>query len=118
MADVAVEDRPEDPGDMDGGAASRKRGAPPTSDGSGRKRARKCEHGREKTACKECGGSGICPHGREKRRCKECGGSGICLHGRIKSQCKECGGSAICPHGKRKSQCKDCRPSKLHRLAN
>jgi hypothetical protein len=35
MADEAVEDRPEDPDDMDGVAASRKRGAPSTSDGSG-----------------------------------------------------------------------------------
>ena len=66
---------------MAGEAASRKRGAPPTSDGSGRKRA-KCEHGREKHRCKDCGGSGICPHGREKRRCKECGGSAICRRAR------------------------------------
>jgi hypothetical protein len=25
-----------------------------------------------------------CPHGKQKSRCKECGGSGICAHGRIK----------------------------------
>eukprot|EP00605_Chrysophyceae_sp_TOSAG23-4_P001203 GSChrysophyteH1.ASY1.ANO1.1312.1 assembled CDS len=76
-----------------------------------------CEHGRRKSRCKECGGSGICEHGRlylykgnvcmwrhgkiccehgrEKYRCKECGGSGICEHGRQKSRCKECGGSGM-----------------------
>ena len=42
---------------------------------------RLCEHGREKSYCKECGGSGICPHGRNKRYCKDCGGSQICAHG-------------------------------------
>ena len=84
--------------------ASRKRGAPSTSDGSGRK----CEHGREKRRCKECGGSGICTHGKDKRQCKECGGSAICPHGRQKRLCIDCGGSGICTHGKRKSTCKEC----------
>ena len=37
---------------------SRKRDAPSTSDGSGSKRA-KCEHGRQHSTRKECGGSGI-----------------------------------------------------------
>jgi hypothetical protein len=130
--DPHTEDRalPEEADGMDGGAASRKRGAPATSDGSGRKRA-KCEHGRrkdrctecggsqicaharDKRTCKECGGSAICPHGRQKSRCKECGGSGICPHGRIKSQCRECGGSAICPHGRQKRQCKECGGSAI-----
>ena len=50
-----------------------------------------CEHGRQKSRCKECGGSGICEHGRQKSQCKECGGSSICEHGRQKRQCKECG---------------------------
>ena len=72
---------------------------------------KKCEHGRHKGTCKECGGSQICEHGKHKSRCKECGGSGICEHGKRKSQCKECGGSQICEHGKRKSQCKDCEGS-------
>jgi hypothetical protein len=107
--DPHTEDRtsPEEGDGMDGGAASLKRGAPATSDMSGRKR-RNCVHGREKHRCKECGGSGICPHARQKRHCKECGGSGICPHGRQKRRCKECGGSAICAHGKNKSQCKKC----------
>ena len=107
-----VEDRSEDPDDMDGGAASRKRGALSTSSGSGRKRA-KCEHGRERSKCKECGGGSICPHGRQKPQCKECGGSNICAHGRIKQQCKACGGSAICPHGRIKSTCKECGGSRI-----
>ena len=50
----------------------------------------RCEHGREKRFCKECGGTRICEHGRVKSRCRECGGSGFCEHGRIKSTCKEC----------------------------
>ena len=41
-----------------------------------------------------CGVVGICEHGRQRSRCKECGGGGICEHGRQRSQCKECGGSS------------------------
>ena len=73
----------------------------------------KCEHGRRKSQCKECGGSSICEHGRQKSRCKECGGVSICEHGRQKSQCKECGGSSICKHGRLKSTCKECGGSSL-----
>ncbi len=112
--DPRTEDRTltEEADGMDGGAASRKRGAPSSSDGSGRERA-KCEHGRRKPVCKECGGSGICPHGRRKSRCKECGGSQICPHGREKRHCRECGGSAICPHGRHKRLCKECGGSRI-----
>jgi hypothetical protein len=112
--DPHTEDRalPEEADGMDGGAASRKRGAPPTSDGSGRKQA-KCEHGRRKDQCRECGGSGVCPHGRIKHTCTDCGGSGICPHGRRKSECKDCGGSRICTHGKRQSRCKECGGSEI-----
>ena len=74
---------------------------------------KKCEHGRQKFRCKECGGSSICSHGREKSQCKECGGSGLCSHGRQKSRCKECGGSSICEHGRLKSYCKECGGSGL-----
>jgi hypothetical protein len=56
----------------------------------------KCEHGKRKSRCKECGGSQICEHGKFKSRCKECGGSAFCEHGKLKSYCKECGGSALC----------------------
>ena len=67
-----------------------------------------CEHGRQKTHCKECGGGSICGHGRIKSQCKQCGGVSICEHGRIKSKCKECGGASICQHGRQKSRCKEC----------
>jgi len=41
--------------------------------------------------CKECGGGSICEHGRQRSRCKECGGKDrICEHGRRRSDCKEC----------------------------
>ena len=64
-----------------------------------------CPHGRRRSICKECGGSGICEHGRVRRQCKECGGSSICEHGRQPSNCKECGGSGICEHGRVRSTC-------------
>ena len=68
----------------------------------------RCQHGRVKYGCKECGGSGLCVHGRQKSKCKECGGSGRCHHGRLKSQCKECGGASICMHGRQRYGCKLC----------
>ena len=68
-----------------------------------------CPHGRRRSQCKECGGSGICKHGRERTRCKECGGGSICEHGRRRSRCKECGGSQICEHGRDRYQCKECK---------
>ena len=67
-----------------------------------------CPHGRQRSQCKECGGSGLCEHGRRRSQCKECGGSGICEHGRQRSKCKECGGGGICEHGRERSRCKDC----------
>ena len=67
-----------------------------------------CEHGKVKSQCKDCGGGSICEHGKVKAHCKECRGSAFCEHGRQKSQCKECGGGSICKHGKRRSQCKEC----------
>ena len=50
----------------------------------------KCEHKRQKSRCKECGGSSFCEHKKQRRQCKDCGGSAICEHKRLKSQCKEC----------------------------
>ena len=67
-----------------------------------------CQHGRQKACCKDCGGASICQHGRRKYQCKECGGAGICHHGRHKYQCKECGGAGICHHGRHKPQCREC----------
>ena len=72
-----------------------------------------CPHGRQRSRCKECGGSGICEHGRLRYLCKECGGSGICEHGRQRKQCKECGGASICEHGRQRSKCKECGGSQI-----
>jgi hypothetical protein len=72
-----------------------------------------CEHNRIKTQCKDCGGSQICIHNRRKSTCKDCGGSSICIHNKQKSECKECGGSSICIHGRRKSKCKECGGSQI-----
>ena len=69
---------------------------------------KKCEHGRERSRCKECGGSSICEHGRRRTMCKDCGGGSICEHGRRRTQCKDCGGSSICEHGRRRTMCKGC----------
>lgn len=73
----------------------------------------KCEHNREKTKCKDCGGSSICQHNREKSKCKDCGGSSICKHNRRRSDCKDCRGSQICEHNKRRTFCKDCGGSSI-----
>ena len=67
-----------------------------------------CEHGRQRSRCKDCGGSAFCEHGRIRRQCKDCGGSAFCEHGRIRRQCKECGGSAFCEHDRIRRQCKEC----------
>jgi hypothetical protein len=67
-----------------------------------------CQHGRQRSRCKECDGSGVCEHQRLRHYCKQCGGSAICMHGRRKSDCKECRGSSICEHGKQKRQCREC----------
>ena len=37
-----------------------------------------------------------CEHGKRKERCKECGGSAFCEHGKLKARCKECGGNQLC----------------------
>jgi len=72
-----------------------------------------CEHNKQRSACKECGGSQICEHNRQCSLCKECGGSQICKHNRQRSICKECDGSQICTHNKRRSQCKLCKGSQV-----
>jgi len=67
-----------------------------------------CEHGRQRSRCKECDGSGVCEHRRLRHYCKQCGGSGICEHGRRKSDCKLCRGGSICEHDRQKRQCREC----------
>ena len=68
----------------------------------------KCEHNRQRSACKDCGGSSICEHNRRRSECKDCGGASICEHNRLRSTCKDCGGVSICEHNRRRSTCKDC----------
>ena len=90
-----------------------------------------CEHGRDRSRCKEAvglrwvetgcqrphartgGGSGLCEHRRQRSRCKDCGGSGIRQHGRERSKCKDCGGASICEHGRRRYFCKECGGSQI-----
>ena len=78
------------------------------SEAAPRQQQGKCEHGRRRIQCKECGGANICQHGRQRSRCKECAGASICQHGRERNGCKECGGGSICQHGWQRSQCKEC----------
>jgi hypothetical protein len=54
----------------------------------------KCQHGRQKSQCKDCGGKGRCLHGRRKDRCKDCG-TGYCVHRRRKGRCNDCSAEAI-----------------------
>ena len=72
-----------------------------------------CEHQRRRSTCKECSGSGICPHQRQRSTCTHCGGSSVCAHQRQRSTCKDCGGSGICEHQRRRQQCKDCGGSNI-----
>jgi len=51
----------------------------------------RCEHGRSKYRCIECGGSSICEHKTQRSVCKICEGSSICVHKRQRIQCKICG---------------------------
>ena len=68
----------------------------------------KCEHGKRKTYCKDCGGGAICAHNKIKYNCRDCKGSGICEHDNVKTRCKECKGSSFCVHQKRKDNCVVC----------
>ncbi len=74
---------------------------------------KKCEHGKQKSRCRDCGGSSFCEHGKLKSKCRDCGGSETCEHGKQKSQCRDCGGSLFCKHGKKKYYCFECDGRKL-----
>jgi hypothetical protein len=69
----------------------------------------KCQHGRAKTYCFECGGGSLCEHRNRKSLCKYCKGGSICEHDKEKTRCVECRGGSICVHKKRKSCCVECR---------
>ena len=71
----------------------------------------KCEHGKQKNICKECGGVGICKHGKKRTLCKECNGGSICKHNRERRYCKDCNGVGVCIHRRVRRRCKDCDPN-------
>jgi hypothetical protein len=72
----------------------------------------RCQQGRQKSRCKECGGSSICNHGKLKQLCAQCDGSSLCSHLKRKWICRECKGSSLCNHGRRNTKCKICtRPN-------
>jgi hypothetical protein len=73
----------------------------------------KCEHNRERSKCKSCGGSQICEHRKRRNECIDCGGSSICEHRKRRSRCIDCGGSQICEHRKHRSRCIDCGGSSI-----
>ena len=74
---------------------------------------KKCEHGKSKNMCRECGGSAFCQHKKRKTDCKLCGGSSICIHEIIKYGCRLCNGQRYCEHGKKKTTCIICGGSDL-----
>lgn len=73
----------------------------------------KCQHGKRKTYCIECGGGGLCEHAIKRHYCKDCGGGYLCEHGKRKYRCKECQGSQICQHNKNKYDCVDCKGNNI-----
>ena len=73
----------------------------------------KCEHGKQKSNCRECNGNSFCEHDKQKYICRECKGSNICEHDKRKYNCRECNynGSSFCEHDKRKYNCRECNGS-------
>ena len=59
-------------------AALDARGTAGVNDAAPGQQQGRCEHGRQRSQCKECGGAGICQHGRRRSSCKECEGASIC----------------------------------------
>ena len=51
----------------------------------------------------------MCEHNRERTKCRDCGGGSICEHQQRRCRCVECEGGSICIHKKRRDKCKDCR---------
>ena len=74
-----------------------------------RKKTYKCEHGRQKSQCKDCKGGSICEHKHIRSTCKDCKGGSICKHDCRRSICKVCKGGSICKHERERSKCKDCK---------
>jgi len=73
---------------------------------AGRKQQKLFQHQRQRSQCKDYGGSAFCEHQRIQSQSKDCGragGGGFCEPQRRRSQCKDCGGSAILD-----PSCKEC----------
>lgn len=69
---------------------------------------KKCEHGKQKHRCRDCGGSSFCEHNKRKTYCETCGGSELCIHKKRKARCRECNGTEFCIHKKSKYICREC----------
>lgn len=69
----------------------------------------KCEHGTQRSRCKQCKGMEICPHEKRKSHCKKCKGNRFCqAHGKRKSLCVACNNTSQCSHGHQKTNCYEC----------
>jgi hypothetical protein len=51
----------------------------------------KCQHGKRRGRCVECGGGTICIHLKRRECCLICGGGSLCIHKKQKTHCKICG---------------------------
>jgi hypothetical protein len=72
------------------------------------RKPQRCQHGRVRYYCRDCGGSQICQHDKYKRNCKACHGGQICAHDRFRKSCRECNKGALCEHGKFRYRCRVC----------
>ena len=89
-----------------------------------------CEHGRQRSQCKECGGAisvstGASASHASTAAAARSASTGGCaasarsaearasasMHGRQRCACKECGGSSICAHGRERIKCRECHPN-------
>eukprot|EP00802_Teleaulax_amphioxeia_P018666 Tamp_18869.p1 GENE.Tamp_18869~~Tamp_18869.p1 ORF type:complete len:399 (+),score=39.93 Tamp_18869:62-1258(+) len=77
--------------------------------GKGTPQSAICQHGRQRSQCRECGGASICEHNRVRSACRDCKGGSYCKHGVIRARCRECGGGSICEHDLVRSKCRDCK---------
>ena len=66
-----------------------------------------CSHGVTKALCPNCSTTTFfCVHKKDKTKCRDCGGSAFCIHG--KDKCKIC--YRKCIHNKRERSCSICKP--------
>ena len=72
-----------------------------------------CEHQRQRSECKDCGGSDLCEHQRQKSKCTECNPDAPCEHNMVAGECWKCEALRICAHGQPRIKCTDCWNSGL-----